>query len=233
MKKISTLFILLFAVCAVHAQFAILGGDTQHISGSTDPTAEIVTQGYCVNNGTTSKTIVWQIVSDSLQAGWSYTGYCDKHTCYSFSIGLEKSFTLVPAEHGILQLHILPLCNTGTGFVKIRFWDNADSANTSRIVTYLITINSSSACSSGINETEIAQIAFSPNPVKNQLKIAIPQSLQNGKIELYNLLGSRVYEQSINGSRELDLSNIEAGMYIARIIDSGKLLTTKRLTKVN
>ena len=233
MKKTITLILLLVAVLSVQAQFYIVGGDTQNISGQTDPSAEIVTLGHCVNSGTVTKTIVWQIEGDSLQAGWTYTGYCDKNRCYVYSVGLKESFTLAHDSQSILQLHILPTCVTGNGFVKIRFWDNADSANTTRIVTYMITISASAACSNGISETEIASIAISPNPVRNQLKITLPQTLQNGKLELYNLLGSRVMEQSLTTSRELDMSNLETGIYMARISDGGKLLTTKRFTKVN
>jgi hypothetical protein len=124
-------------------------------------------------------------------------------------------------------------CVPGPGFVNVRLWNATDSVHTAFTLHYPINLSYTSACSNGISETEIGSISLSPNPVKSQLRLSLPQSLENGRIEIYNMLGSKVYQQGITGSRDMDMNNLETGIYIARIIENEKVLVTKRFTKVN
>jgi hypothetical protein len=72
--------------------------------------------------------------------------------------------------------------------------------------------------------------------VRSDLTVTLPESLNNGQINIFNLLGSKVYSQSVNSreiSKDLDLSALESGVYIVRITDGSTIIATRKFTKVD
>ena len=219
---------------AVRAQFTVLNGDTIPANGVSTPSYEIISNGYCKNNSSSNMTLQWLIVSDSAAPGWSYTGFCDKNLCYTYSIGASRSFSLAPGAQSVLELHLTPGCNTGKGYVKFLLWNVADSAGSVQLVTFAVNVNPGVLCANGISEAEATQVSFYPNPVRSQLRLTLSQNISNGQIDIYNLIGSKVYSQSINSrdtTKDFDLANLETGIYVARISDNGKIIATKKFTK--
>ena len=82
MKKGLTGLICLLFFLAGNAQFAVTGGDTIPVNGTSSPTQTIISTGSCANTGTDTITLSWVIVSDTAMPGWTYTGFCDKNNCY-------------------------------------------------------------------------------------------------------------------------------------------------------
>ena len=69
-------------------------------------------------------------------------------------------------------------------------------------------------------------ISISPNPAKNQVTVT-GNGLQ--KIEIYNMTGKKVLEQSISGSRVMmDISKLSAGVFVAKVFTTtGEVFTQK------
>jgi hypothetical protein len=133
-----------------------------------------------------------------------------------------------------LELHLTQGCITGVGNVKLLLWNSADSAASVKLVTVIATVTQGTGCPTGIAETGAAQFALYPDPVKDQLKITLPKSLDNGRLEIFNLLGSKVFSQPINGSETMqsfDLSGFEGGLYVAVISENGKLIGAQKFTR--
>ena len=232
MKKGIILLAFSLFMLAAKSQFLVNGGDTIPMSGTTTPTFEIVGSGSCINNSANSMTLRWQIISDSATSGWLYTGFCDKNLCYTYAIGLSHTFSLTAGATSPLQLHVTPGCNPGNGYVRFLLWNTADSAGTVQNCAFKVNITQGSTCTNGIAETEATQVSFYPNPVRSQLRLNLSQNINNGQIDIYNLIGSKVYSQSITStSKDLDLSALETGIYVARISDNGKIIATKKFTK--
>jgi len=75
----------------------------------------------------------------------------------------------------------------------------------------------------GINETNQQQPSWTiyPNPAANSSTIAIESSVNNGVLEIYNSLGSKVYSQNIsnesNSEISLNTQNLTNGIYIVSL----------------
>lgn len=77
----------------------------------------------------------------------------------------------------------------------------------------------------------------SPNPVNNLLNIDFSRlDAASVQIEIFDLLGQRVYDQSIanpaaNFRKSLDVSNLLKGIYFIRI-NTGQVQKTYKIQKI-
>ncbi|WP_353778348.1 T9SS type A sorting domain-containing protein [Winogradskyella sp. 3972H.M.0a.05] len=72
---------------------------------------------------------------------------------------------------------------------------------------------------------------ISPNPGKNDLNISLPQSLESAMINVYDVLGKRVYTGQINSLKpSIDVSNWNSGVYLVRV-SNDNVTHTKRFVK--
>jgi len=84
------------------------------------------------------------------------------------------------------------------------------------------------------NGFPIDQPIVFPNPVDNLLKVQVkdPSPNRNYSIEIINKRGKMVISRALKGTGEqVDLSNLQKGVYFVRTKQNGKLLNTKRLVK--
>lgn len=64
----------------------------------------------------------------------------------------------------------------------------------------------------GVNEAEANQFSVYPNPAYNVLNIA-----GEGNAEICNLLGQTIMSEVVNGEAQINISNLEAGVYFVRM----------------
>jgi hypothetical protein len=81
-------------------------------------------------------------------------------------------------------------------------------------------------CMSGIRENPNESISFqvSPNPTTNNFTITFPNIINKGVIEIYNVLGKKIFrEDIINVSqKEIRFNTINAGIYFVKVRDGEK-----------
>ncbi|MDT0558163.1 T9SS type A sorting domain-containing protein [Ichthyenterobacterium sp. W332] len=83
----------------------------------------------------------------------------------------------------------------------------------------------------GVNDFEISAFNVYPNPATSNLTLEFSQGLSDATIEVFNLLGKRVYNSVVDSeSRDLDISDWSAGVYIIKI-SSGESSQVKRFVK--
>ncbi|MEX1001779.1 MAG: T9SS type A sorting domain-containing protein [Crocinitomicaceae bacterium] len=73
-----------------------------------------------------------------------------------------------------------------------------------------------------------------PNPVRDEIFIKSTQeiSVKNYQFEVYNLNGSLITKESLNGNASISISNLEAGLYLLVIKSSeGIVVESKRFVK--
>ena len=80
----------------------------------------------------------------------------------------------------------------------------------------------------GVERNEIDGYAAYPNPVTgNQLTITT-SSIDAKRVDLFNVLGRKVFSQSFTGTREtLDITNVASGIYILKVTEGTKIATQK------
>lgn len=70
-----------------------------------------------------------------------------------------------------------------------------------------------------------------PNPVTNgKLNLSSKDYSEMG-IEIFSTIGTCVYKNTIQPKKAIDISNINAGLYMVRIEQEGKLITRKLIVK--
>ncbi|NER12807.1 T9SS type A sorting domain-containing protein [Leptobacterium flavescens] len=83
-------------------------------------------------------------------------------------------------------------------------------------------------------ETTREEFILFPNPFKEQLTLQSPLfNNDNVTIEVYNLRGQKIYDklyENISGELQMD-TNMNSGLYFARILINGRLMETKRILK--
>ncbi len=82
----------------------------------------------------------------------------------------------------------------------------------------------------GRSDGDIDGFKLYPNPATNG-KVYISTSLNGPKqIMIFDVLGIRVLETTILG-KELDLSQLDAGIYVLRVLENDKVATRKLIIK--
>jgi len=85
-------------------------------------------------------------------------------------------------------------------------------------------------CQESQSTGDIEGLKLYPNPATNgKVFISTPQNAPK-KIFIFDVLGIRVLETTLLGS-ELNLSNLDAGIYAIRIFEKDKMATRKLIVK--
>ena len=72
-------------------------------------------------------------------------------------------------------------------------------------------------------------ISAYPNPTTDQITFSLPQNTTIKTVEIYNLLGEKIYTQ--NTVNSISLSHLENGVYIIKIIDEKGNISTQKIIK--
>ena len=72
---------------------------------------------------------------------------------------------------------------------------------------------------------DLQAVKIYPNPVKDILKIQLPENAEVQKAVVYNMLGSK--EMEFATGRQWDLSSLSAGVYFIRLVTNGGAATFK------
>lgn len=87
----------------------------------------------------------------------------------------------------------------------------------------------------GINIPEPNEntISFFPNPTSGVFIIFFPENFRKGKIEIYNVMGEKIYIDVVDGEskKEINFKNISAGIYFVKVFDVEKSFYKKLIVE--
>ena len=110
--------------------------------------------------------------------------------------------------------------------------DNPRTVNVTSDVTYTAQF---ATCTNTAIESISAQpsgITVNPNPVENLLNVALDHDVRGGTLTVFNMSGTVVSNQAINGtSAQINLSGFAAGTYILRLVENGKASAGVKVVK--
>ena len=82
----------------------------------------------------------------------------------------------------------------------------------------------------GTEQQQLTGVSIYPNPVRDQLIIELPSNLEAGNLQLFSVLGQRLFTEPLSGPRSsVSLRSLPEGMYILRIEADGRYLTQRIL----
>jgi len=92
-------------------------------------------------------------------------------------------------------------------------------------------VNSVGSITVGTPEfTKELKVAIGPNPFKDQLQIRFNEETDsNSDLKIVDLSGKTVYESHLTGSTNIDLSNLESGVYLVQISSKNSTVNKKLL----
>src|SRR5690606_29123197 len=76
------------------------------------------------------------------------------------------------------------------------------------------------------DDFDVSSIKIYPNPVKNELHINLNNSFET-TVEIYNVLGRRMLNQTIQDSEILSTENLSTGVYILKLTQGNQSITKK------
>lgn len=233
MKKIISL-ILFMAVVAVYAQ-------SFQISYNGEPVGEEF--NFYVENANDDNELIFIITNTSdepvtislsrrvvSEVPGSYNIFCFGGGCYDSQNSAENPMTLQPGETSEgSDFHFLynPCGNEGTTSVNYSFTSAGYSVSV--LVNYIYSTVGISSSDLSVNS-----LAAYPNPASTSVTVSYDLSGLNSdaRLVITNLVGSKVAVRSLNGNSgkvNVDLSNLDAGIYFYSIEANGQAISTRKL----
>lgn len=83
--------------------------------------------------------------------------------------------------------------------------------------------------STSINNIQKSNISFYPNPVKDKLFIQTEAEID--KIEIYDVLGKKVFTQNVNDKTEININHLPKGIYSVSVLSGGKTIGNCKMVK--
>jgi hypothetical protein len=235
MKKLYVRFLLVGLVVLslnlVHAQSIVVNSPNPTIVVGSADADELETGIEIANISLEQKEI--KVRRTMLMTIDSTSNYFCWTACYIPSVSLSPNGLTINGDSTVnntFTSHFKPSGHSGISEIQYTFFDAnnpQDSANV--VVRYEIAPVGISKIS---NHTSLK--AF-PNPADEKVTLSFTRSSLNGKgnIELYNMLGSKVYSQQVedmDGTITISTENLKAGLYFYSLNDGGQSTRPGRLT---
>ena len=77
-----------------------------------------------------------------------------------------------------------------------------------------------------VGEYNLESVKFHPNPVKRDLTVELKSNVET-EIEIFDILGKRVFKNTINKTNTLNLQALKTGIYIVKITQGNSTITKK------
>ena len=81
-----------------------------------------------------------------------------------------------------------------------------------------------------VNDYHLSNITIYPNPVSNILNIQFNDSKET-QVEIYNILGKRVFTKTIQQSQSIQLDNLNSGVYILKLTQDNSTISKKLIKR--
>lgn len=151
-------------------------------------------------------------------------------------VGGDTDGTGEPWE--FLDSYALRVSGTGpdAGFVQANWTfagrnalDNEGACNSSSALSTIVSLGSLTALP--VAKQNIENFSTYPNPVVNGEFMINTANNSVKDVQIYNMLGKQVYAQKIEASQSVDVSNLNTGIYILKVLEEGKTATRKLVIK--
>lgn len=176
----------------------------------------------------------WDIERGTSPTEWEYK-VCDLVTCYDWGYetcpcSMENTFP--SGNTAMMTFYLNPNEIEGTAVVNLRILDDCRK-NPGGGVGYVdipITITVESSVS--VTEEDLVdQVYLFPNPVSDIFKLENDADIS--VVEIYNLVGKRMLESSHKPGNTHNISHLNKGIYLVRLLDkSNSIVKVITLTKV-
>lgn len=236
MKKVYIKFLaaclVMLSLNMIHAQSLVINSPNPTIVVGSADADELATGIDIMNISLEQKVVkVRRTVLISIDSTSNY--FCFGPSCYTAIVSVSSNPRTINGNSTVdttFSSHFKPNGQSGVSEIQYTFFDvdnPQDSANV--VVRYEI-------APVGISKiSTIASLNAFPNPADDKVTLSFTRSSlnENATIELYNMLGAKVYSQKVDGmdgTISISTENLKAGLYFYSLNEGGKISRPGRLT---
>ncbi|WP_397447599.1 T9SS type A sorting domain-containing protein [Polaribacter sp. R77954] len=204
-------------------------------NGAIIITPEVDGAAKIVNNITTIDATKYKFIevkyknlsADNDQIRFQFRHAADSYTAYK---GKNTSMNVSSSDFETLEIDLSETTewtgNTQDFQLIIRDVDNENKASAGNLEIDAITFKETSTLS--IDKINIFNdVLVYPNPSNGIVNIK--SNISFAKIELFSILGKKVFETTSIQNNQIDVSHINAGVYLLRLLDNNNKTKTKKL----
>ena len=230
--KFLTACLVLLSLNMIHAQsFVINSPNPTIVVGSAD--ADELATGIDIMNISLEQKVVKvrRTVLISIDSTSNY--FCFGPSCYTAIVSVSSNPRTINGNSTVdttFSSHFKPNGQSGVSEIQYTFFDVNDPQDSVNVVVrYEI-------APVGISKiSTIASLNAFPNPADDKVTLSFTRSSlnENATIELYNMLGAKVYSQKVDGmdgTISISTENLKAGLYFYSLNEGGKISRPGRLT---
>ncbi len=162
----------------------------------------------------------WTRISVNVPPGWDYS-LCDYGNCYTGIPNNGTMDTVSAGNQGLLGLNINPYVVGGQGEVKLYVYDS-NFPNDGDTVTWVV-----NASFVSVDEIPKNIFSFYPNPVNDQLTIYSDEINAGMSYAIYSMSGEIVLTETLSNDKNINTSNLPAGIYLLQISGDEKSFAVK------
>lgn len=230
MKKLLSLFILAGLCLSGYSQIQAQKDTVHHYF---HPDKETESKHVITNPGFNPIDVKWKIIYDDVKTEWdTLVQFCDCNVCLvDYPDSSSCNDPLEQSGGYIFKLYTKPVLNKSIKYLTIVLFNENDASDTDTI-TFMTDPSIVSGLESSILTTE-NDVVLAPNPSNGITKLTYSsRSAGTVTVSVYNLLGNVTFNQTVNnqvGNNELnlDLTELENGIYFVNVTDGQKSFTKK------
>lgn len=225
--------LLLFLNTAQAQVYSVLQ-DTFTVEANADNNVSVA-YGKIASQTNAPITIVWERVVNDYPSNFGGTQICDKNQCYASDVD-SQAFELSPNDTTKLDVHFVNQENTGQAYVKVKVYQDRDSAATARYIHYRAKqATATNTLSKKLQTNASSSIQIYPNPVEDYLQVKNQGNRDIKKIDVHNILGSKVISHRAEPNaiiNRLNMQDLKKGIYMIRVYgENNRVLMTKSVSK--
>ncbi|HRI01764.1 MAG TPA: T9SS type A sorting domain-containing protein [Saprospiraceae bacterium] len=227
MKKMYLFFILLIVSALSNAQtnrYSVTPSPCVHEFTFDPNEPDQACHSKVKNNTNTTINILW--AKENLMLPETWTAYvCDANSCYSYLANKSPENNpnvIKPGDVASIDVHVNADSQDGAHIVM---WIYEREDTTKKLkVDYLFNKTV------GVKDSRVISMKVYPNPAQNSISLEYNTGVKS--IEIISLLGKRLASYQTSQNRSYDISQLEDGLYLLKIIgEKNELLKTLRIEK--
>jgi hypothetical protein len=221
MKHPLLLFLFLFPFYAASQSLSIR---PNMVETDVDHTKfETVAHSFLTNNSDEEVTIRWSRKVINSTVGWE-SAICDNNACYATTVDSAlMSVILGPGDSTNLDVHIRPNGIEGSAHIDLVAYNiNNPDERVEGSFFFNQTLS--------VSPIELEAIKIYPNPASDYFQLTSYEHVD--QVMVYNLVGRHLRTFIAYPSEKFNISDLQRGMYLIRLIDRKKdVIKTLRINK--
>ena len=151
--------------------------------------------------------LTYEVIDETVELNWSAPAKKEMLKYYTYKDGNKTDS--VDATVETYTDDEVTAGNTYTYYITALYTDGESGPSNQVNVTL-----------TGVQENAAEYITVYPNPAKNYLNINLPENLNSGEIEIYDICGKLMKQMNMSTASELsiDISDLHNGIYFLRVI---------------